>query len=147
MERVFEELPVLTSPMTEFSLSECVARSNRERPKRRRGFPGEIMPALTSPPVKLLPNAGSLYLHLSDALIASVQEALETKDTTTADEVLEALAKRQFYDTLTQAFVTPSSLTAGHLEFLIANDPSVKLLFEIEAETIRRRIGYRPNNE
>jgi hypothetical protein len=136
-DRSFDPLPALASPMLEFSLSECIARSSRERPKRRRGSSLAFCPHAPSPPIELVPNAGLLYVHLNDVIVASAREVLESKRSATVDELLESVMKRQYFDPMTQTFVTPLSVTPEHVLFIMRRDPQVSALVETEGEMIR----------
>jgi hypothetical protein len=139
-ERIFEDLPALVSPIFEFSFTESVTQSNREKSKRRRNFAVEFSARTQSPPVQLAPNAGLLYLHLNDVVVAAAAALLEAKDSLTLDELLDAIGRRQFYDPTIQAYATPSSMTTGQLEFLIRRDPAVSELLEVDAQIIRGRL-------
>jgi hypothetical protein len=140
MERTFPELPPLTSPVFDFSLSKRIAQSNRERsPKRRRGFTVDFSGRSHAPAVDLAPNAGMLYVHLNDAVAAVARDLLDSRESVIIEEILDGLATRQFFDPAAGTYVTPSSLTADHLSFLLRHDPALSAVLELDDRTIRRR--------
>jgi hypothetical protein len=135
------DLPApLVCSICEFSLTSFVTASSRERGKRgRRSYSADTSSRAQGPPIDLVENASVLYLHLSDAIIASMDAVIDAAETPTLEAVLDDLPRRQYFDPTVQAYVSPTSLTLHHLEFIVTNEPTIRARYELDGQLIRRR--------
>jgi hypothetical protein len=84
-----------------------------------------------------------MYVHLHDAVIASIEAALGMEETEESelDAVLVEFRKRKYFEPGAQVYVSLISVNIGYLQYVIENEPLITDKYEIRGGKVLRRVS------